>query len=136
MAMATAATATASGDGNGGDNGGNGSGDGGDGGDNGNCSNNAKSAQLDIDWGNSGTTVPFKTLTAANLDLDVTNASIGGKHEIQTNPQNINIKSLSTDVPILGAGSGMTRSPLPGSTAGPPTTSARSPISKRRWPPT
>ena len=72
-----------------------------------NC-NNANSAQLDIDWGNSGTTAPFKALTAADLDLDVTNANIGDKHEIQTNPQTINIKSLSTDVLITAAGSGMT----------------------------
>jgi hypothetical protein len=75
---------------------------------NGNCNNSAKSAQMDIDWSNSGTTAPFKTLTAADLDLDVTNAAIGAKHEIQTNPQTINIKSLSTDVLITGAGSGMT----------------------------
>lgn len=112
-------TCNSSGDGDGGgDNcmcngdsgdGGNDGGDGGDGGgNNGNCSNNAKSAQLDIDWGNSGTTAPFKTLNAADLDLDVTNANIGDKHEIQTNPQTINIKSLATDVMITGAGSGMT----------------------------
>jgi len=78
------------------------------GGGNENCNDNAKSAQMDIDWGNSGTTVPFKTLTAANLDLDVTNANIGRNHDIQTNPQTIDIKSLSTDVLITGAGSGMT----------------------------
>jgi hypothetical protein len=87
---------------------GDGDGNGGGDGNNGNCNNNAKSAQMDIDWGNSGTTAPFKTLTAADLDLDVTNANIGGKHEIQTNPQTINIKSLSTDVLITGATSGMT----------------------------
>ncbi len=78
------------------------------GGGNGNCTNSATSAQMDIDWGNSGTTMPFKTLTAADLDLDVTNVNIGSKHEIQTNPQTIDIKSLSTDVLIAGAGSGMT----------------------------
>jgi hypothetical protein len=92
-----------SGDGNSGD--GNG---GSDGGNNGNCNNTAQSAQLDIDWSNPGTTAPFKSLTAADLDLDVTNANIGSKNEIQTNAQTINIKSLSTDVLIAGAGSGMT----------------------------
>ena len=99
-----------------GDNSGDGNGGGNDcmcngnsgGGGNENCNDNAKSAQMDIDWGNSGTTVPFKTLTAANLDLDVTNANIGRNHDIQTNPQTIDIKSLSTDVLITGAGSGMT----------------------------
>jgi hypothetical protein len=78
-----------------------------------NCPNNAASAnaasaELDIDWGNSGTTKPFKTLTATKLDLDVTNAGIGSNHEIETNPQNINLESLATDVSIMGAGSGMT----------------------------
>jgi hypothetical protein len=87
----------------------NGSGDNdGNGGNNGKCNNSAKSAQMDIDWSNSGTTAPFKMLSAADLDLDATNGAIGGKHEIQTNPQTINIKSLSTDVLITGAGSGMT----------------------------
>jgi hypothetical protein len=79
------------------------------GGGNNNCpNNNAASAELDIDWGNSGTAKPFKTLTAASLALDVTNASIGGNHEIETNPLNINLESLATNVSIVGAGSGMT----------------------------
>ena len=86
---------------------GDGSGDG-----NNNCpnngANNAASAELDIDWGNSGTTKPFKSLTATKLDLDVTNGSIGSNHEIETNPQNIDLESLATDVSIMGAGSGMT----------------------------
>jgi hypothetical protein len=89
----------------------NGSGDGsGDG--NNNCpnngANNAASAELDIDWGNSGTAKPFKSLTASKLDLDVTNGSIGSNHEIETNPQNIDLESLATDVSLMGAGSGMT----------------------------
>jgi hypothetical protein len=75
---------------------------------NNNCPNNATSAELDIDWGNAGTTKPFKTLTATSLDLDVTNAGIGSNHEIETNPLNINLESLATDVSIMGAGSGMT----------------------------
>jgi hypothetical protein len=81
----------------------------GNGGGSNNCPNNvAAGAELDIDWGNSGTTKPFKTLTATSLDLDVANASIGGNHEIETNPQNIDLKSLAADVSIMGAGSGMT----------------------------
>jgi hypothetical protein len=73
-----------------------------------NGANNAASAELDIDWGNSGTTKPFKSLTASKLDLDVTNGSIGSNHEIETNPQNIDLESLATDVSLMGAGSGMT----------------------------
>jgi hypothetical protein len=75
---------------------------------NGNCSNVGQSAQLDIDWGNSGTTAPFKTLSAAELDLDVSNVSIGSHQDIQTNSQNIDIRSLATNVSIMGASSGMT----------------------------
>jgi len=73
-----------------------------------NGGNNAASAELDIDWGNSGTAKPFKTLTATTLDLDVRNTAIGSHHEIEMNPQNIDIESLTTDVSIMGAGSGMT----------------------------
>jgi hypothetical protein len=73
-----------------------------------NCPNNAASAELDIGWGNTGTTKPFKTLTATSLDLDLSNANIGGNHEIETNPLNIDLESLATDVSIMGAGSGMT----------------------------
>ena len=73
-----------------------------------NGANNAASAELDIDWGNSGTTKPFKSLSASKLDLDVTNGSIGSNHEIETNPRNIDLESLATDVSIMGAGSGMT----------------------------
>jgi hypothetical protein len=93
-------TCNSSGDDDGGGNGG--------GGGNGNCSNNAKSAQMDIDWGNAGTTAPFKALTAADLDLDVTNANIGGKHEIQTNPQTIDLKDFPADGLIAGSVPGMT----------------------------
>jgi hypothetical protein len=87
----------------------------GDGNNNGNCtSNGAKSAQLDIDWGNSGTTRPFKTLTATGLDLDVSNASIGSKHKIQVDPHDVDIESLATDVSIMGASSGMTQFAISG----------------------
>jgi hypothetical protein len=83
--------------------------DGNDANDNGNNNNNSgKGAQMDIDWGNSGTTTPFKVLTATDLDLDVTNSSIGSKHRIQVDPQDVDIEQLSSDVMIVGATSGMT----------------------------
>ena len=70
--------------------------------------NRGKGAQMDIDWGNSGTTTPFKTLSATDLDLDVNNSSIGSKHRIQVDPQDVDIEKLSSDVMIVGATSGMT----------------------------
>jgi hypothetical protein len=75
---------------------------------NNNCVNNPASAELDIDWSNPGTTKPFKSLTATALDLDVTNSNIGSDHEIEMPSQNLDIKSLGTDVSIAGAGSNMT----------------------------
>ena len=73
-----------------------------------NGANNAASAEMDVDWGKSGTVKPFKMLTSTELDLDVANAAIGSHHEIETNPQNIDIEALTADVSITGAGSGMT----------------------------
>jgi hypothetical protein len=74
-----------------------------------NCNdNNGKGAQLDIEWGNSGTTTPFKALTSTTLDLDGSNPSIASKHEIKVDPQDVDIKSLTTDVSIAAASSGMT----------------------------
>lgn len=67
-----------------------------------------KGAQLDIDWGNAGTTAPFKALDASHLDLDVTNASIGSHHRIQVDPQDIDIKALASDPSIVAASSGGT----------------------------
>jgi hypothetical protein len=75
---------------------------------NNNCVNNPASAELDVDWSNPGTTKPFKSLTATALDLDGTNSSIGSDHEIEMSSQNLDIKSLGTDVSIAGAGSNMT----------------------------
>jgi hypothetical protein len=63
---------------------------------------------MDIDWGNSGTTAPFKTLNATHLDLDVANSSIGSHHRIQVDPQDIDITTLASDPSIAGATSGMT----------------------------
>ena len=79
-----------------------------DNGDNDGNDNSGKGAQLDIDWGNKGTTSPFKALSATNLDLDVANGSIGSKHRIQVDPQDIDIEQLPSDVMIVGATSGMT----------------------------
>ena len=76
--------------------------------DNDNNDNRGKGAQMDIDWGNSGTPTPFKALSATELDLDVANSSIGSKHRIQVDPQDVNIEQLSSDVMIVGATSGMT----------------------------
>ena len=74
-----------------------------------NCVNNAvATAELDIDWIAPGTTKPFKSLAATGLDLDVTNSSIGGDHEIEMPSKTIDIKSLAADVSIAGTGSGMT----------------------------
>jgi hypothetical protein len=74
----------------------------------GNSGDNGKGAQLDIDWGNNGTTTPFKALTTASLDLDITNSSIGSNHTIQVDPQDVDVKSLSSDVIIDSASAGMT----------------------------
>jgi hypothetical protein len=83
-------------------------GDNNDNNDNDDNDNRGKGAQMDIDWGNSGTPTPFKALSATKLDLDVANSSIGSKHGIQVDPQDVNIEQLSSDVMIVGATSGMT----------------------------
>jgi hypothetical protein len=70
--------------------------------------NRGKGAQMDIDWGNSGTTAPFKASDASHLDLDVSNSSIGNHHRIQVDPQDIDITALASDPSIVGATSGMT----------------------------
>jgi hypothetical protein len=75
--------------------------------------NSGKGAQMDIDWGKSGTTAPFKTLDATHLDLDVSNSSIGSHHRIQVDPQDIDITALSGDPSIVAAG-GMTEFAITG----------------------
>jgi hypothetical protein len=70
--------------------------------------NMGKGAQMDIDWGNSGTKAPFKALDAMHLDLDVANGSIGSHHRIQVDPQDIDITALASDPSLVGAPSGMT----------------------------
>jgi hypothetical protein len=75
--------------------------------------NSGKGAQMDIDWGKSGTTAPFKTLDATHLDLDVSNSSIGSHHRIQVDPQDIDITALASDPSIVAAG-GMTEFAITG----------------------
>jgi hypothetical protein len=76
--------------------------------------NSGKGAQMDIDWGKSGTTAPFKTLDATHLDLDVSNSSIGSHHRIQTDPQDIDITALASDPSIVAAGSGVNQFAITG----------------------
>jgi hypothetical protein len=71
--------------------------------------NSGKGAQMDIDWGNSGTTAPFKALDATHLSLDVSNASIGSHHRIQVDPNDIDITALASDPSIIAATSGGTQ---------------------------
>jgi hypothetical protein len=80
--------------------------------------NNGRGAQMDIDWGNSGTTKPFKALDATHLDLDVSNSSIGSHHRIQTDPKDIDITALATDPSIVAATSGMTQFAITGQHGG------------------
>jgi len=71
-----------------------------------NDDNRGKGAQMDIDWGNSGTTAPFKALDSAHLDLDASNSSIGDHHRIQVDPQDIDITALASNPSLVAAGSG------------------------------
>jgi hypothetical protein len=76
--------------------------------------NSGKGAQMDIDWGKSGTSAPFKALDAMHLDLDVANAAIGNHHRIQVDPQDIDITQLATDPAIVSASSSMTQFQITG----------------------
>jgi hypothetical protein len=76
--------------------------------------NSGRGAQMDIDWGKSGTTAPFKSLDATHLDLDVSNSSIGSHHRIQVDPQDIDITALASDPSLVAAGSGMTQFAITG----------------------
>jgi hypothetical protein len=69
---------------------------------------NGEGAQMDIDWGKTGTTTPFKALDAKHLDLDVSNGSIGSHHRIEVDQQDIDIKALASDPSIVAAPSGVT----------------------------
>ena len=72
------------------------SGDGGSGG-----RDESGQAELAIDWGGTGTTVPFKALDATHLDLDIANASIGKRHSIEAEPVEIDLTSLASDPSIV-----------------------------------
>jgi hypothetical protein len=76
--------------------------------------NRGKGAQMDIDWGKSGTTSPFKALDATHLDLDAANAAIGNHHRIQVDPQDIDITQLASDPSIVSASSGSTQFQITG----------------------
>jgi hypothetical protein len=76
--------------------------------------NSGKGAQMDIDWGKSGTTAPFKALDATHLELDVVNAAIGSHHRIQVDPKDIDITALAGDPSIVAAASGDTQFAITG----------------------
>jgi hypothetical protein len=69
---------------------------------------------MDIDWGKSGTTAPFRALDSTHLDLDVSNTSIGSHHRIQVDPQDIDITQLAADPSIVSAASAMTQFQITG----------------------
>jgi hypothetical protein len=76
--------------------------------DNDDDNNRGKGAQMDIDWGNNGTTAPFSSESATALVLDAHNTSIGGHHRIQVDPSDIDITQLASDPSIVAASSGGT----------------------------
>jgi hypothetical protein len=76
-------------------------------GDNGN-GGSANAAELDIDWGDSGTASPFKALDATHLDLDAANPSIGDHHQIQVDSQELDIEKLAGDPSLVASTSAMT----------------------------
>jgi hypothetical protein len=65
-------------------------------------------AKLEIEWGDAGTTTPFKTLDTAHLDLDIASSSISGDHKIELDPQDIDLKTLESDPSIVADSSGIT----------------------------
>lgn len=65
-------------------------------------------AQLEIEWGDTGTTAPFKAVDATHLDLDIANPQISQKHFIESGPQVIDLTQLATDPSIQGDTGGMT----------------------------
>jgi hypothetical protein len=58
-------------------------------------------AKLEIDWGTTGATLPFKTLDSAHLDLDIANSGIGKRHTIEQEPMEIDLKTLASDPSIV-----------------------------------
>jgi hypothetical protein len=65
-------------------------------------------AQLEMEWGNAGTTAPFKAVDATHLDLDIANPQISDKHFIESGPQVIDLKTLGSDPSIVTDTAAMT----------------------------
>jgi hypothetical protein len=57
-------------------------------------------AQLVVDWG-SGSAAPFTTFNSSEIDINVTNSSIGPRHEIQVGAQTLNAIGLGSDPLII-----------------------------------
>jgi hypothetical protein len=57
-------------------------------------------ATLVLDW-SAGTTTPFVTYNSSGIALDISNAGIGVRHEIQVGAQLINLIGLSSDPQIV-----------------------------------
>jgi hypothetical protein len=57
-------------------------------------------ATLALDW-SAGTTTPFVAFNSAGIELDIANAGIGVRHEIQVGAQLINLIGLSSDPQIV-----------------------------------
>jgi hypothetical protein len=62
------------------------------------------SAELVIDW-SSGTAAPFTSFDSTSIDLNVGNAGIGPRHQIQIGSQILNLVGLATD-PVISPSSG------------------------------
>jgi len=63
--------------------------------------NDSAQAKLEIDWGTTGATLPFKMLDSAHLDLDIANTGIGKRHSIEQEPMEIDLKTLASDPSIV-----------------------------------
>jgi hypothetical protein len=61
-------------------------------------------AQLVIDWGAAGTATPFMALNSADLDLDIHNAGIGQRHQIDIGAQSVDLTGLQADPLIVPDG--------------------------------
>jgi hypothetical protein len=57
-------------------------------------------AQLVVDWG-AGTAAPFATYDGSAIDVDIRNASIGPRHQIQVGAQTIDVVGLASDPLIV-----------------------------------
>jgi hypothetical protein len=57
-------------------------------------------ATLVLDW-SAGTTTPFTVFNSSGIDVDIANAGIGVRHEIQVGAQLINLIGLSSDPQIV-----------------------------------